>query len=49
MRKDYIKSTVFGLSRGGNVEIVRVRRRPPLKNVMTEECPTCQGTGSVEK
>lgn len=49
MRKDYIKSTVFGLSRGGNVEIVRVRRRPTLRNVMTEECPTCRGTGCVEK
>lgn len=49
LRKDYIKSTVFGLSRGGNVEIVRVRRRPTLRNVMTEECPTCRGTGSVEK
>lgn len=49
LRKDYIKSTVFGLSRGGNVEIVRVRRRPTLRNVMTEECPTCRGTGSVER
>lgn len=49
LRRDYIKSTVFGLSRGGNVEIVRVRRRPTLKNVLTVECPTCQGTGSVEK
>ncbi|MBS4772729.1 MAG: ribonuclease E/G [Proteobacteria bacterium] len=49
LRKDYIKSTVFGLSRGGNVEIVRVRRRPTLRNIMTEECPTCRGTGSVEK
>lgn len=49
MRKDYIKSTVFGLSRGGNVEVVRVRRRPTLRDVMTEECPTCRGTGSVEK
>ena len=49
LRKDYIKSTVFGLSRGGNVEIVRVRRRPTLLNVMTEECPTCRGIGSVEK
>lgn len=49
LRKDYVKSTVFGLSRGGNVEIARVRRRPTLRNVLTEECPTCQGTGSVEK
>ena len=49
LRKDYIKSTIYGLSRGGNVEINRVRRRPTLRNILTEECPTCQGTGSVEK
>lgn len=49
LRKDYIKSTVYGLSRGGNVEIIRARRRPPLSDVLTEECSSCQGTGRVER
>jgi len=49
LQKDYVKSTIFGLSRGGNVEIVRMRRRPTLRDVLTEECASCQGTGRVEK
>ncbi len=46
---DYIKTAVYGLSRGGNVEIVRSRRRPSLKDVLSETCPTCHGSGRVEK
>lgn len=49
LKTDYVKSSVFGLSRGGNVEIVRMRRRPTLQDLLSEECPTCQGTGRVEK
>lgn len=49
LQKDYVKSTIFGLSRGGNVEIVRMRRRPTLRDILTEECASCQGTGRVEK
>ncbi len=49
LAKDSIKSHVAGLSRAGLVEIIRVRRRPPLADLMTEECPTCRGTGRVEK
>ena len=49
LQKDYVKSTIFCISRGGNVEIVRMRRRPTLRDVLTEECASCQGTGRVEK
>lgn len=46
---DPCHARVLGLSRAGNVEIVRQRRRPSLLDIYTEECPTCQGTGRVEK
>lgn len=49
LREDYAKSHVLGLSRAGNVEIMRMRRRPSLSDLLTEECPTCCGTGRVEK
>jgi Rne/Rng family ribonuclease len=39
---------ILGLSRAGNVEIMRQRRRPTLRDLYTIECPTCQGTGRVE-
>lgn len=40
---------VLGLSRGGNVEIQRVRRRPTLSDILTVECETCLGTGRVAR
>lgn len=49
LAKDKNKSRLFGLSRAGNVEIIRVRRRPSLSNILTEECECCKGTGRVEK
>ena len=49
LAKDSMKSHVAGLSRGGLVEIIRVRRRPSLQDLMTEECRSCGGTGRVEK
>ena len=49
LNKDITKSRVIGLSHGGLVEIIRVRKRPTLQELMSEECPTCQGTGRVEK
>lgn len=49
LQHDYIKTSVQGLSRAGLVEIVRVRRRPSLQDILSTECPTCQGTGRVEK
>jgi len=49
LKKDSIKSSVLGLSRAGNVEIVRVRRRPSLREIFTTECECCEGTGRVAK
>lgn len=49
LKKDSIKSSVLGLSRAGNVEIVRVRRRPSLSDIFTTECESCEGTGRVAK
>lgn len=46
---DPCKSRVLGLSKAGNIEILRQRRRSSLFDIYTEECPTCQGTGRVEK
>ena len=45
---DICHSRVLGLSRGGNIEILRQRRRPSLRDLYTVECPTCNGTGRVE-
>ena len=45
---DACHSRILGLSRAGNVEILRQRRRPTLRDLYTIECPTCQGTGRVE-
>ena len=49
LAEDPHRARVLGLSRGGNVEIQRVRRRPTLSDVLTTECETCQGTGRVAK
>ncbi len=49
LKEDVCKARVLGLSRAGNVEIVRNRRRPTLSDVFSEECQTCKGTGRVEK
>jgi len=49
LQKDKIKSRLFGLSRAGNVEIIRVRRRPSLSSLLTVECESCRGQGRVEK
>lgn len=46
---DPYHARVLGLSKLGNVEIIRQRRQPSLLDIYTQECPTCQGTGRVEK
>ena len=46
---DPCRGRVLGLSKAGNIEILRQRRRPSLLDIYTEECPTCQGSGRVEK
>ncbi len=49
LAKDKNKSKVLGLSRAGNIEIIRVRRRPSLTDILSVECESCQGTGRVAK
>ena len=49
LAQDVSKAKVLGVSRAGNVEIVRSRKRPSLRDLFSEECVTCQGTGRVEK
>jgi len=46
---DPCRARTVGLSKAGNIEILRQRRRPSLIDLFTTECPTCQGTGRVEK
>ncbi len=46
--KDKNKARLFGLSRMGNVEIIRVRRRPSLSSLLTKVCDRCQGQGRVQ-
>ena len=48
LKKDHSRATCLGLSRAGNVEILRIRRRPTLQDLLTKECETCQGAGRVE-
>lgn len=49
LENDPNKSYLAGLSRAGNVEIIRTRHRPSLQELLTEECETCQGTGRVSR
>ncbi len=46
---DPSRARVLGLSKAGNIEILRQRRRPSLLDMYTIECSTCQGSGRVEK
>ncbi|MBQ9235946.1 MAG: ribonuclease E/G [Alphaproteobacteria bacterium] len=46
---DPLKSRVLGVSKAGNVEIIRQRRRPSLRDLLTVECSTCLGSGRCEK
>lgn len=46
---DPSRARILGLSKAGNIEMLRQRRRPSLLDAYTAECPTCQGTGRVEK
>ncbi|MBO5441782.1 MAG: ribonuclease E/G [Alphaproteobacteria bacterium] len=39
---------VLGLSKAGNVEVLRRRKHPTLLEQFSAECPTCGGTGRVE-
>ena len=45
---DYHGARVLGLSKAGNVEILRRRIGKTLLEQFSVECPTCNGTGRVE-
>ena len=45
---DYHGARVLGLSKAGNVEILRRRIGKTLLEQFSVECPTCSGTGRVE-
>ncbi len=49
LQDDVAKSRVLGVTKAGNVEILRSRRRPSLSDIFMKECEVCQGTGRVEK
>ena len=49
LKNDFVKSRVLGVTKAGNVEILRARRRPCLSDVLTVPCESCQGSGRVEK
>lgn len=49
LSEDEQKAKVLGLSRAGNVEVIRNRKRPSLCDLLTDECSSCDGTGRVEK
>ena len=46
---DPSRARVLGLSKAGNIEILRQRRIPALIELFTQDCSACQGTGRVEK
>jgi len=47
MRKDRAKTNLIFLSEFGLVEMTRQRVRRSLESVSFQECPTCQGRGSI--
>ena len=49
LKDDFVRSRVLGVTKAGNVEILRHRRRPSLRDIMTIPCESCQGTGRVER
>lgn len=49
LEKDINRAYLAGLSKGGNVELIRARHRPSLQELLTVECETCQGTGRVSR
>jgi len=49
LKKDASKSRVLGVTKAGSVEILRGRRHPSLRELLTVPCASCQGTGRIEK
>lgn len=48
LKKDRIKTYVYPISELGLVQITRKRTRHNIVNILTEICPTCDGTGYVK-
>lgn len=48
VKNDYSKSWVAGLTRAGNVEIVRTRKRPSIYDELEANCYNCYGTGKIK-
>lgn len=47
MSADRARHTILTISRFGLMQITRQRVRPEMNIVITEECPTCRGTGKI--
>jgi ribonuclease G len=45
--RDRVSSRVVGRTKGGLIELIRRRRRPPLAEILLENCPECDGDGHV--
>jgi ribonuclease G len=45
--RDRARTKVFGISELGLLQMSRQRVRPSLVQMMTEPCPSCDGTGRV--
>jgi len=47
LAQDYAKTSISSVSDLGLVQMTRKRTRESLEQVLTTECPTCSGTGSI--
>jgi ribonuclease G len=48
LSKDRVKTTINGFSQLGLVEMTRKRTRESIEHVLCNDCPTCQGRGTVK-
>nr|WP_250884207.1 ribonuclease G [Glaciecola sp. XM2] len=48
MSKDRAKSSIYGFTQLGLVEMTRKRTRESLEHQLCGECPACQGRGSIK-
>lgn len=49
LSKDRVKTTINGFSQLGLVEMTRKRTRESIEHVLCNDCPTCQGRGTVKR
>jgi ribonuclease G len=48
LKKDRIKTFAYPISELGLVQITRKRTRHNIVNLLTEICPTCEGSGYIK-